>query len=182
MDEIIEEAVEEAAVEEAPAVTITCGIPDRGASATRAERLTLRAALAPEDVELALTYVAADLSGLELGEQLFSHEVPAERPDAVWLKLTGETPETSTDCRCFTAQLSGREVARGAVSPGIFSALGKLPVRWLTAAGGELSAPVTVAELKLVRPAQFGCAFVGGRRAATFDAELSVRIRTSPLR
>ena len=173
MDEIIGNAT---------AATITCGIPDRGAATTRAERLTLRAALAPDDAELALAYIAADLSGLELGETLFRHEVPAERLDAAWLRLTGETPETSTDCRCFTAQLSGREVTRGAVSPGIFAALGRLPVQWLTVNGGELSAPVIVAELKLVRPALFGCAFVNGRRAATFDAELGVRIRTSPLR
>ena len=166
----------------AAAVTITGGLPDPGAPATRAERLVLRAALAPDDAELALAYVAAHLSGLELGATLFRHEVPAERLDAAWLRLTGETPETSADCRCFTAQLSGREVTRGAVSPGIFAALGGLPAQWLTVDGGGLSAPVTIAELKLLRPALFGCAFVGGRRAATFDAELGVRIRTSPLR
>ena len=173
MDEIIENAA---------AVTITYGIPDAAVPATRAERLARRAALLPEDAELALAYIAADLSGLKFGERLFRHEAPAELLDAAWVQLTGEIPETSTDCRCFTARFSGREVARGAVSPGIFSALGKLPVRWLTAEGGELSAAVTVAEVKLVRPALFGCAFAGGRRAATFDAELGVRIRTSPLR
>lgn len=161
---------------------ITYGIPDRGARTTRAERLVLRAALAPDDAELALAHVAAHLSGLELGGTLFRHEAPAERLDAAWLRLTGETPETSADCRCFTAQFSGREVTRGAVSPGIFAALGRLPAQWLTVNGGGLSEPVTVAELKLLRPALFGCAFVGGRRAATFDAELGVRIRTSPLR
>ena len=173
MDEIIGNAA---------AVTITVGMPDPGAPTARAERLIRRAALTSDDAELALTYIVADRSGLEPGERLFRREAPAELPDAAWLRLTGETPEASTDCRRFTVRFSGREVENGAVFPGIFAALGKLPVQWLTVDGGELAVPVTVEELKLVRPAGFGCVFACGRRAATFDAELDVRIRTAPLR
>lgn len=165
------------------AIEIVAGLPDAPAEVlTRAERLARRAALGAGDAELALAYVAASLSGLVLGSALFPREPPAEKADAVWLRLTGEASDDSPDRRSFAALLAGREVARGTVSPGISALLGKLPVRWLTVTGGDLSAPVTVEELKLARPALFGGVFAGGRRAASFEAELCLRIRTSPPR
>jgi hypothetical protein len=164
-------------------IEIVPGMPDAPAEPLgRAERLARRAALDARNAELALAYIAAGWSGLEPGRTLFRHEPPAETLDAVWLRLTGETPDASPDHRSFTVLLAGREVTPGMVSPGIFALLGKLPATWLTVTGGALASPVTAAELKLVRPACFGSAFSGGRRVAAFDAELSVRICTAPPR
>lgn len=160
---------------------ITSGIP-AAAELTRAERLTRRAALNLEDAERALTCLIAHLSGLAADETLFRREFPAERLDAASVLLAGETADPSPEFRSFTARLSVREVARGEVAAGVLAALGKLPCTWLTVAGGRLAAPVTIAELKLLRPASFGGGVASGRRVATVEAELAVRICTSPPR
>jgi len=164
-------------------IVITYGFP--GAAATtldRERRLERRAALTPEDVERALTGVIADLSGLAVNEVLFRHRHPAESPDAAQVHLKEEIADASPDHRSFIVLFSGREVTAGTVLPRALNALGGLPVRWLTAEGGGLTDPVTVAELKLAEPAKFGVAFAGGRRAETFEAELRARICTSPPR
>ena len=164
-------------------VGIAIGFPGAGETAlTRAERLERRAALNPADAERALTHILAHLSGLGVDETLFRHDFPAERLDAASVRLTGEAADASPDHRSFTALFTGREITRGAVMTGALAALGKLPLCWVTVTGGGLSAAVTAAELKLLRPARFESAFVNGRRVATFAAELGVRIRTSPLR
>ena len=119
------------------------------------------------------------MSGLAADETLFRHDHPAELADAALVRLTGEVAEASPDHRGLTVRFAGREVASGTILPGALTALGKLPVKWLTAEGGALTAPVTVAELKLLKPATFGDAFVGGRKAATFEAELYARICVS---
>lgn len=162
-------------------IEITAGIP-AAAELTRAERLARRAALNGVDAERALTYLIARLSGLAVDETLFRREFPAEQLAAASVKLTGETADPSPEFRGFTALLSGREAARGEVAAGVLFALGKLPCAWLTVAGGSLGAAVTMAELKLLRPAKFGTGTAGGRRVATFEAELGVRICTSPPR
>ena len=162
-------------------IEVTVGIP-AAAELTRAERLTRRAALNEVDAERALTCLVARLSGLTVDETLYRHEFPAERLDAASVRLTGESADASPDFRSFTARLSGREVTPGEITAGVLAALGKLPVFWLTVGGGALAAPVTAAELKLLRPAEFGTAFASGRRVATIEAELGVRIATSPPR
>lgn len=160
---------------------VAIGFPGTGEETlTRSERLVRRGALTLPDAERALTRIIAYLSGLEVDGTLFRHDFPAELLDAASVRLTGESADTSPDHRSFTALFSGREVTRGAVVTGALAALGKLPLRWATATGGANS--VTAEELKILRPARFDSAFVNGRRVATFEAELSVRIRTSPPR
>ena len=162
-------------------IEITSGLP-AAAELTRAARLARRAALNLEDAERALTYLIAHLSGLAVDETLFRREFPAELLDAASVRLTGETTDPSPNFRSFTALLSAREVARGEVTAGVLAALGKLPCGWLTVAGGRLAAPVTMAELKPLRSASFGSGAASGRRVATVEAELAVRICTSPPR
>lgn len=163
-------------------VEVTFGFPGASAGLTRAERLRRRGALDAEDAERALTHVVAYLSGLEVDATLFRHDCPAERLDAASVRLTGERDESSTEYRSFVALFAGRELAPGTVTAGTLAALGKLPLRWITASGGSLAAPVTAAEIELLRPARFGGAVVNGRRVGTFEAELGVRICTSPPR
>ncbi len=164
-------------------VEVTVGFPGAGAAPlTRAERLMRRGALDTEDAERALTHIVAYLSGLVVDVTLFRHDCPAELLDAAYVRLTGEKEDSSADHRSFTALFAGRETAPGAITAGALAALGKLPLRWVTASGGNLSAPVTAAEIRLLQPARFGGAVVAGRRTRTFEAELGVRISTSPPR
>ena len=164
-------------------VEIAAGFPGCAAETlTRTQRLARRAALDPVDVERALTYVVAHLGGFAVDEQLFRHDLPAELLDAACVRLTGEAEDESPDFRSFTVLFSGREVTCGAISEGVPEVLGKLPQWWLTVSGGALASPVELAEIELFSPARFGAAVAGGRRVAEFEAELFVRVCTSPHR
>lgn len=164
-------------------VTLAAGFVGGGsATLPRSSRLERRAALAPNDVELALYYIIAERSGLTPNEKLFRYDLPPELSDAVCVRLTGEQVDESPDFRSFTVLFSGREVNRGAISEGVLKVFGELPLHWVTIWGGGLAAPVTAAEVELFRPARFGVVFTNGRRAAEFEAELFVRVCTSPPR
>ena len=162
---------------------ITVGFPGAADEPlTRAERLERRGELTLTDAERALTRIIAYLSGLGTDVTLFRHDFPAERLDAASVRISGEQPEASPDCRSFSVLFTGREITRGAVANGVLAALGKLPLRWATVTGDGLEQVVTVAELKILRPTRFGSATAGGRRVTTFEAELGARILTSPPR
>ena len=162
---------------------ITIGFPGAADEPlTRAERLERRGELTLTELERALTRIIAYLSDLEADVTLFRHDFPAERLDAASVRISGEQPETSPDFRSFSVLLTGREITHGAVANGVLAALGKLPLRWVTAASNGLGQFVTAAELKILRPARFGSATANGRRVTTFEAELGARILTSPPR
>ena len=161
-------------------IGITPGFPGaQTETLTRAQRLERRAALDAGDVERALVGIIAESSGLETDAALFRHDHPTDILDAALVRLTGETADASPDHRSFKALFSGRETTPGAILPGALKLLGTLPLKWLTAAGGALGAPVVVAEVKLLRPATFGRAFSNGRETDVFEAELGVRVCTS---
>lgn len=163
-------------------IEVASGFVAGSAALPRSSRLERRAALAANEVELALTYIFAELSGLAVNEKLFRHDLPPELLDAACVRLIGEQEDESPDFRSFTILFSGRQVTLGAVSPGVLEIFGRLPLHWITIWGGGLAAPMTVSEAELFRPARFGAAFQNGRRVAEFEAELFVRVCTSPPR
>ena len=165
-----------------PAAELTPGFPGVG-GLSRAERLACRAELDLDETELALTLLFSILGELEPNRVLYRREWPAEQTDAAYVRLTGETDDPSPDFRNLSGVFAGRETvpvnAPRTVLPGLFRAMGQLPIAWTTVTGGGLSGPVIVAELKLAKPADIASSVANGRRTVNFRAEFCARICTA---
>lgn len=150
---------------------------------SRAERLACRANLDLDEAELALTLLFSILADLEPNRILYRRGWPAEQTAAAYVRLTGEADEASPDFRNLSGVFAGRETvplnASRTVLPGLFRAMGQLPIAWTTVTGGGLSEPVIVAELKLAKPAEIASSVANGRRVINFRAEFSARICTA---
>ena len=161
---------------------LTPGFPGTG-ELSRAERLACRADLDMDEAELALTLLFSILGELEPNRIVYRREWPAEQSSAAYVRLTGEADEASTDFRNLSGVFAGRETvpvnASRTVLPGLFRAMGQLPIAWTTVSGGGLSQPVIVAELKLAKPAEIASSVANGRRTVNFRAEFYARICTA---
>lgn len=165
-----------------PPAELAPGFPGVG-ELSRAERLALRAELDMDEAELALTLLVAGLGALEPNRIVYPREWPAEQLAAAYVRLTGEIADPSPDFRSLSGVFAGRETTpvngSRTVLPGLFRVMGQLPKTWTTVTGGGLSAPVIVAELKLVKPADISSSVAGGRRVITFKTEFLGRICTA---
>lgn len=114
------------------------------------ESLACRGLLDEDDAETALLFLCGELAGLTVDRELFRTVIPPGAAGACAAGLVGEMPSADPGFRMWRARFISRGTAEEPLAaPGLLA--GKLPLPgWFRITGPMLSAPVTVASLRVL--------------------------------
>lgn len=130
------------------------------------------------DIENALFFLTAHLTGLEIDKQLVKHTLPLYVCDAVCCRITGEQPSPAPGMRVFGLSVTSRA---GSISSNIFDKVknffaGAGTPLFLQISSECISTPVTVGAIVFDNVWKYSSVNFGGVKVPTLSGETSVCI------